>query len=266
MRKGFSMFWRDWEEVSRLLPSVAEAGFDGVEPVFSENGIPSNLKDACEFRKICSDLGLQIPSLRGGAAFWTDFSPADIKDHTRILDAAKISLDCLAEMGGKTLLVVPGRLSVNISYFDHWRWAVDVGRELGDLAAERNLQIGLENVEARFPLSLRDWRDMLTEINHPNVGMYLDVGNVVWMDFGSPEDWLDILGPFVRQLHFKDAKRGIALRNLLAGEVDWPAVMRTIRAMNYDGWISVEPEWYKHAPAQICERLSKDMDCIFSMQ
>ncbi|MFZ2656042.1 MAG: sugar phosphate isomerase/epimerase family protein [Victivallales bacterium] len=266
MKKGFSILWRDWDEVRRLLPAVAQAGFEGVEPVFSSEGIPANVKDAREFRKFCFDHGLSIPSLRGGAAFWADFSPADIADHTRILDAAKKSLDCLAEMGGKVLLLVPGRLSVNIPYFEHWRWAVEIGRELGDLAAERNLQIGLENVEARFPLSLRDWRDLLTEINHPNVGMYLDVGNVVWMDVGSPDDWLVNLKPFIRQIHFKDAKRGIVLRNLLAGDVDWPAVMRTIRVMNYDGWICVEPEWYKHAPAQICERLSKDMDCIFSME
>lgn len=41
------------------------------------------------------------------------------------------------------------------------------------------------------------------------------------------------------QVHFKDAAFGGVLRNLLAGDVDWPAVMGSLRTSGYRGWISI---------------------------
>jgi hypothetical protein len=41
------------------------------------------------------------------------------------------------------------------------------------------------------------------------------------------------------QVHFKDAAFGGVLRNLLAGDVDWQAVVRALRTSGYRGWISI---------------------------
>jgi hypothetical protein len=47
------------------------------------------------------------------------------------------------------------------------------------------------------------------------------------------------------QDRFKDVVFGGTLRNLLAGDVDWPAVLGALRASGYRGWIGVEPVWYQ---------------------
>jgi sugar phosphate isomerase/epimerase len=125
--------------------------------------------------------------------------------------------------------------------------------------------IGLENVEARFPLSAREWRSLIEEIGRPEVRMYLDIGNVAWLGLGFPEQWVAALGDLICRLHVKDATRDGRLRNLLAGDIDWKAVNDAVKSITYKGWISVEPEWYKHLPARLAERLSRDLDAILSL-
>jgi hexulose-6-phosphate isomerase len=127
------------------------------------------------------------------------------------------------------------------------------------------VRIGLENVEARFPLSVKEWKELLKEIHHPSVGMYLDVGNVAWLGLGFPEQWIRSLGERIFRIHFKDALWGRELRNLLEGEIPWNQVMEALREVGYQGWVSVEPEWYQTAPYRLAERLSKDLDAIFGL-
>jgi L-ribulose-5-phosphate 3-epimerase len=168
-------------------------------------------------------------------------------------------------MGGSVLLVVPGQIQADIAYDEHWKRVVEYGQRVSKIAEEFDAIIGLENVEARFPLSLKDWRDLITAINHPRVRMYLDVGNITWLGLGFPEQWIAALKGLICQVHFKDAEFGGVLRNLLAGDVDWPAVVGALRNSGYEGWISVEPVWYHHAPQRLAQRLSHDLDAIFSL-
>ena len=268
VKKGFSSTWESWEQVNSLLPVLARAGFNGVEPTFITGAIPSPESPRQEirrFREICESLHLDIPSMRGGIAFWATIPSQYESERQKALEHGKKALDCLAELGGQTLLVVPGMRLKDVPYRDHWKRVVDFAREIGDLAQERDLRIGLENVEARFPLSACEWRSLIEEIDHPAVGMYFDTGNVIWLDLGYPEHWIRELDSVILQIHFKDAIRGERLRNLLAGEVDWLAVQKALCDIHYQGWICVEPEWYRHAPYRLAERLSRDLDAIFRL-
>lgn len=152
-----------------------------------------------------------------------------------------------------------------VSYEEHWNRVVDFSRQLGEIASGYGITVGLENVEARFPLSVRDWQDLLAEIDHPNVRIYFDVGNVFWLGLGFPEQWLLALKDWICALHFKEATFGGQLVNLLAGDIDWRAVNGALNRINYRDWISVEPEWYRHAPKRLPARLSADLDAILSL-
>jgi hexulose-6-phosphate isomerase len=266
--KGFSSQWRSEKELERLLPVIAAAGFAGVEPTFNTGAIPSPDSypaQAKAFARRCRDLGLRIPSLRGGMRFWDTIPSPEPAERAKALEHAKKALECLALLGGKTLLVVPGRIHPEISYEDHWKRAVDFAKEAGELASPLGLVIGLENVEARLPLSVREWNELLAEIHHPAVRMYLDVGNVLWLGLGFPEQWILSLRERICQVHFKDALFGRSLCHLLEGEVNWKGVARALKKVEYQGWISVEPDWYPFAPERLPERLSKDLDAIFAL-
>ena len=59
-------------------------------------------------------------------------------------------------------------------------------------AKAADVTIGIENVWNRFLLSPLETRRFLDEIGSDYVGMYLDVGNAVYI--GYPEQWIEILG------------------------------------------------------------------------
>ncbi len=268
VQKGFSSVWRREEELDRLLPAIASAGFAGIEPTFNTGAIPSpeSYPDQAKIlAKRCRDLGLKIPSMRGGLGFWDTIPSPDSSTRAKAVEHAKKALECLAIMGGKTLLVVPGRIRPGVPYEEHWKRAVDFAREAGEIANQFGMVIGLENVEARFPLSVREWKELLAEISHPAVRMYLDVGNVLWLGLGFPEQWILSLRDRICQVHFKDARFGISLCHILEGEVNWKGVAQALKEIGYQGWISVEPEWYASAPERLPERLSKDLDAIFAL-
>jgi hexulose-6-phosphate isomerase len=267
-KKGFSSVWDSEKQVDDLLPAIAESGFHGIEPTFIPGALPSPHgyeEEAPLLRRRCEALGLEIPSMRGGRGFWDTVPSPDPGERVAALEHGKRALECLAMLGGKILLVVPGRMRRDTTYEEHWMRVVEFSRRMGDLAAEYGITVGLENVEARFPISVRDWRDLLAEIDHPSVRLYLDVGNVLWLGLGYPEQWLLALKDWICALHFKDATFGGQLSNLLAGDIDWSAVSRALDRINYAGWISVEPEWYRHAPKRLPARLSADLDAILSL-
>ena len=274
-RKGYSLVVRD-RELREYLPAIAAAGFDGVEPTFVADAYPSpedHLARARELRRVCDDLGLVIPSMRGGTVPWGTIPSADPGERGRALDHTRKALECLKEMGGAVLLVVPGMRTPGVDYQTHWARVVEYGHGAAELAAEFDMRIGLENVEARFPVSELDWRALLDEIDSDRVGMYLDVGNILWLGLGFPEQWIRTMAHRIVQVHFKDARyrlHGATLHaevhQLLNGDVDWPAVMAALEDVSYGGWVSVEPEPYAHLPAQLPRRLSADLDALFRMK
>lgn len=274
--KGYSLVVRQ-EDLTTLLPAIAKAGFHGVEPTFVEGALPSpNADDATrsarELAVRCRELGLSIPSMRGGRVPWWSIPSPVAREREIALDHTRRALDALAVMGGSVLLVVPGERSAEVDYFVHWRRVVEYGRAAGEIARSYGMRIGFENVEAMFPSSLRDWQDLIDEIDHPAVGIYLDVGNVLWLGLGYPQEWLRNLSERIVQIHFKDARFRLAgatlhseIHQILNGDVEWPAVMSAIREIGYHGWISVEPEAYQHAGERLPARLSRDLDAIFEL-
>ena len=268
IQKGFSLLFPDWNEVEGRIPLLRSAGFAGVEPTFNSGAVPSPedyRQSAPQLRKRANDAGLEIPSMRGGRIPWPTIPSPDPAERRRALDHTRRAFECLRLMGGKTLLVVPGQIDPDIPYLEHWKRVVEYGRQAGEIAREFDAILGLENVEARFPLSVKEWKDLIDEIDHPQVGMYIDVGNIVWLGLGYPQQWIEFLGRRIRQVHFKDAHFGGELRNLLAGEVDWQRVNGALQKIEYTGWVCVEPKWYTHAPRRLAERLSRDLDAILAL-
>jgi hexulose-6-phosphate isomerase len=271
-KKGYSLVVRE-DDFEHFLPAVAAAGFEGIEPTFVDDAYPSPadaLDRARKLRAVCDDLGLAIPSMRGGRVPWTTIPSDDPAMRARALDHTRRAFECLEVMGGDVLLVVPGMRTPEVDYQTHWERVVEYGQAVSEIAAEFDMRVGLENVEARFPVSELDWGTLIDEIGSDHVGIYLDVGNVVWLGFGYPEQWIRTLGQRIIRVHFKDARYRLAgatihseVHQLLNGDVEWPAVFAALKEVSYEGWVSVEPDPYAHLPEQLPKRLSADLDALF---
>ena len=89
--------------------------------------------------------------------------------------------------------------------------------------------------------------------------------------YGHPEDWLRVLVKRVAGIHFKDFKRAVGTAegfvDLLEGDVNWPAVMASIRAIGYDGPVVAEMiPYYKHCPEVRVANTSRAMDAILALE
>src|SRR5690606_3644939 len=86
------------------------------------------------------------------------------------------------------------------------------------------------------------------EINHPQIGWYFDIGNI--LRYGWPEHWIETLGHRIFKLHIKEFSREKMNNEGLwkgfnvdigQGDIDWPKVMDAINKINYQGeWIIAE--------------------------
>ena len=245
MKLAFSLIIKDDAGAQRLMQSVRAAGFAGIEPTFVPEGtLPCSSdprESALRLRRLADQSGLAVPSMRGGPGFWGTFASDDPAKRRAAVELAEKAFEALRILGGDTLLIVPGQWEPHQTYSAVWNNALDSARRIAESAEKAGMNVALENVENRFLLSPREWMQFLDEVASPRVRMYFDVGNVVYLRLGHPEQWIRQLGrKYVKRVHFKDAGVGGPLTYLLEGAVNWPAVRSALRDIGYEDWIGIE--------------------------
>jgi hexulose-6-phosphate isomerase len=138
-------------------------------------------------------------------------------------------------------------------------------KKLAPIAEEYGVHIAIENVWNKFLLSTLEMRAFVDAIGSDYVGVYLDTGNVMFA--GYPEQWIKILGKRIKKVHFKEFRTNVGTLDgfvdLLAGDVNWKAVMQAFEKVGYDGWVTGEmiPAYAQHSE-QIIYNTSNSMDKI----
>jgi len=245
MKLAFSMVVKDDEQAVRMLEMVRAGGFEGVEPTF---GLEATLPvagdprtSAEKLKKMADKIGLTIPSMRGGPGFWPTFASVDPQQRKRAVELASKAMEAVKIMGGDTLLIVPGQWDASCTYKQTWDAAVETGRTIAEIAEKVGMKVGLENVENRFLMSPRDWVGFLDEIGSKWVRMYFDVGNVVYLKQGWPDQWMrELSKAYITRIHIKGATNDGKLVNLKEGAVNWLAVRGAMNEIGYENWVGVE--------------------------
>ena len=225
-----------------------------------------------EIKKMADDMGLALYSLSCGLCW--DYRLSDDEKQTRekAKDMIKKQLDAAKLLGADTVLVIPGAVNVEFSFPEKkvaydvvYERAIEGLNELKGYAESLHVNIGLENVWNKFLLSPMEMRDFIDKIGSDYVGSYLDVGNTLYCSY--PEDWVRILGNRIKKVHFKDYRLQAGglhgFVDLLAGDVNYPEVVKALNEIGYDGWVSAEmiPN-YKYYTETIIYNTSNAMDKI----
>jgi hexulose-6-phosphate isomerase len=239
------------QEIFRM---AKEHGFDGVEVSIGADRAPSNQvwldssEDDCQrIVEEAQQANIQIAGLASGLG-WSQ--PLTNKEtQTKGMEAVRKSLQVAKWLNTDAILVVPG--GVGAEFIDGFRGvpydqahenAQTALQELKATAEELGVAIGVENVWNKFLLSPLEFRSFLDDIDSPQVGAYFDVGNVIYT--GYPEQWIRILGHRIKRIHFKDFKREVGnlsgFCDLLDGDVNFPAVMQTLKETGYSGPVTSE--------------------------
>lgn len=237
IKKGLG-YWMIKEELSLLdkFKLVKDLGFDGIE-FNSPLDIP--LKDLLEAR---DKTGIEIPSTVNKDHWGKPISDPDPAVRQFTIDSMAKSLEQTKELGGDTVLLVPGVVSDTVSYKTAYGNALDSIQKMIPHAEKTGVKIALENVWNNFILSPIEAKDFLDKIDHPLVGWYFDLGNI--LRYGWPDHWLEVLGDKVFKLHVKEYSKKIMNEEglgkgfnveLTQGDVNWSQVMKTIKEINYKG-------------------------------
>jgi L-ribulose-5-phosphate 3-epimerase len=280
MKKGIN-YWSFSEGTSmaEAMHIAKDAGFDGIEFCLAADGevsLVSTERELLEIKKRAADLGLDIPSLASWLPWESPITSNDPVKRSKGKDIARKQIETAAILGAKTALIVPGYVGVDFvpnseicDYEVVYERALEAIYELAEDAKQANVMIGVENVWNKFLLSPLEMRGFVDQINSPFVGVYFDVGNVLLT--GYPEHWIRILGSRIKNVHFKDYRRNPggfnAFVDLLAGDVNYPAVMEALEGIGYTGYCTAEMmPTYKHHTEQIIYNTSGAMDAIFKRE
>jgi hexulose-6-phosphate isomerase len=219
-----------------------DLGFDGVE-LNSPVDLPiAEILDAKE------KSGIELPSVVNKDHWSSPLSDPDPAVRKKCIQSVAASLREVKELGGDTVLVVPGVVNEKVSYEQAYINSQNSIRELIPFAEETGMQIALENVWNNFLISPVEAKRYVDEINHPLVGWYFDIGNV--LRYGWPEHWIRTLNRRIMKLHIKEFSRELMNSkglwegfkvDLLKGDNNWPVVMEAVREIGHTGgWLTAE--------------------------
>src|SRR5882724_3120499 len=246
--------------VLEKMQAIKEAGFDGVEMM--------SHMDQEEVLKARDQTGLLIPSVCGRDHRGKALSDPNPKVREEGVEALKQTLRDGKRYGASSVLLVPGKVTAEVSYSDAYTRSQAEIRKAIPLAEELGVKIAIENVWNQFLLSPLEAARYIDEFNSPMVGWHLDVGNLI--NFGWPDQWIRVLGKRIQKLHIKEYSRkkrdaqglwaGFQTQ-LTEGDNDWPAIMKALDEIGYNGWgISEQPGSDSSTPElmkELCSRMSK---------
>ncbi len=241
--------------VLEKLRAVKAAGFEGVEPMSHMN------QD--EVLKALDDTGLKAASVCC-ATHWTKLlsDPSDRVREEAVLGLIQALKDA-KRYQATSVLLVPGRVTKAVSYDDCFKRSVAEIKKALPVAEETGVKIAIENVWNDFITKPKQAIDFLEAINSPQVGWHFDIGNTI--RYSPAETWIPVLGKHILKLHIKEYSRakGFSVR-LFEGDDDWPAIMKALDKVEYQGWgISEQPSSQSESAEQLKD-LSERMDRAFA--
>lgn len=251
--------------VMEKCKAIKAAGFAGFEA--------NSHMDQAEVLKARDETGLEIPSVCCNTHWAKPLSHPSASVRAEGVEGLKHSLQDAKKYGATSVLMVPGVVNEGISYDDAWQRSQEEIRKVLPLAEDLGVKIAIENVWNNFLLSPLEAARYVDEFKSPAVGWHFDIGNV--LRYGWPEQWITVLGKRIQKLHIKEYSRdkmnsqglwaGFQVQ-YLEGNNNWPAIMKALDQVGYNGWAIAEPAYSAPAKDEAgLKNISDRMDKMFAM-
>ena len=224
--------------VADRFKMIKDAGFDGIELNLPDDALTVDI-----IQQAKSASGLEVAGIICTPHWEYPLSDPDPANRERTVRGLQLALQQGGEIGCSRVLLVPGVVNKQVDYAQCWQRAVEGIKRCTDAAEKAKCHIAVENVWNQFIIDPMSAARFVDEINSPWVGWHLDLGNLV--TYGWPEQWVHILGRRIRNLHIKEYSRKLRDKEgpykgfqveLGEGDNDWPATMKALDDIAYQGW------------------------------
>lgn len=259
IRKAVKLDMVQADSVLAKFKMLKELGFDGVEV-----SSPSDL-DRNEVLAARDETGLPIHGVVVSTHWAKPFSHPDPAVREANQQGLRTAMQDAKFYGATSVLLVPAVVNKEIAYQDAYQRSQEEIRKALPLAEQLEMPIALENVWNNFLLSPVETARYIDEFKSPWVRAYFDIGNV--LRYGWPEQWIRVLDKRILKLDCKEFSikkmndqglwKGFGVE-LLEGDNDWPAVMKALREVGYNGWMTAEiPGGGRERMKDIATRMDK---------
>ena len=235
--------------------ALKAAGFEGIEPMSHMN------QD--DVVKALEDSGLKAASVCCSTHWRLTLSHPDPSARAKGLEGLRQALRDAKRYGATSVLLVPGVARDGVTYEQCWERSIAEIRKAIPLAEELGVKIAVENVGNNFITTPEEAKRYLEEINSPTVGWHFDIGNMIRLN--PAETWPPVLGKRILRLHIKEYGKGKGFNvQFFEGDNNWPAIMKALDDIGYDGWGITEQPKEQTKDLESLKAFSERLDRVFA--
>lgn len=261
---GSAQTLADWKTLCAYSASV---GYDGIEIApftFAENVNDISAQQRREIRQVAEDSGLEISGLH-----WLLVSPPGLHINARDEKLREKTVEYLralthfaADVGAPAMIFGSPKARLIEDDFDStWQRTLESYQKVLPTLTEREVllcQEALPAPECDFIQNCEEAQRMVDAVDHPNFRLMLDVKSLC-AEPETPADLIRAYGKNCAHFHANDENR----RAPGYGDTDYKPIFEALRAVNYTGWVSLEPFDYSPDPQTLArESLNYLKGCL----
>lgn len=172
--------------------------------------------------------------------------------HPQIRSCMKRAIECTAEAGGKIVIIHPDNDSSPTENADFYRELLPFAKEHGIKIATENMWNWDSAANCATPCACstpESFNAHLDAVNDPDFVACLDIGHAEMKGLGtSAVELIHALGPRLQALHIHDNDRHHDSHMIpFAGKIVFDAVVTALKAVNYQGYLTLEADTYLKA-------------------
>lgn len=221
----------DAGDLTARLRAAKDAGFDLAEfHLWRDKPIEA-------MAEALADTGMQLTSL----CVDPRKSIVEPAERDAMVTAVRETIEATAILGKPNLIVASGFRVDGLSEDEHFANAVAALRAAADMAEEAGVMLLLEPLNTRlfatmYLVSTKLGLDLVEAVNSPNLRLLYDI----WHSAVMGEDMEAVLTGRIHLVGHVQAADMPDRNEPGTGTLDWVEVMRTLRAVGYDGAIGLE--------------------------
>jgi len=224
--------------ISDGMAKMAKLGYDGVELAVRD----PVMVDPKEITSLANRLNLGIPALGTGQAYGEEglsFTDPDESLRRRAVERILAQTELAEKLNAMVIIgLIRGTIAEGVSKDQAMAWLDEALTECARAAADRGVALVLEPLnryETVLLNTISESAELIERIGQDNVGLLIDTFHMN-IEEPSMEGSIRAAARMIMHVHVADSNRWAPG----AGHIDFRSIVKTLKDVGYDGYISVE--------------------------